>query len=66
MASRRISPTPIRRLYHRLHGVRVRLFSCTEAQGLLSGAGLRVSGQRRDCWLSTVIVAGRENDGSSG
>lgn len=46
-------------LYHRAHGVRIRLFSHAQIAGFLRAAGLQMPGGRRDGWLSSVIVAER-------
>jgi SAM-dependent methyltransferase len=46
-------------LYHRAHGVSIKLFTRAEIRAYFRTAGLREPSQWRDCALSTVCVAGR-------
>jgi SAM-dependent methyltransferase len=51
------APGLLYRLYHRSHGVGIRLFSVEEILGFLADAGLGGRARLRHCWLSSVAVA---------
>lgn len=53
-------------LYHRAHGVRIRLFSHAEVGSMLAAAGLRLHDRWRDGTLSSVGVAERVNGAIEG
>lgn len=49
-------------VYHRAHGVSIKLFTHGEISAYFRAAGLREPARWRDCALSTICVAEREPD----